>query len=152
PYMVSGGLENGRELYVCRAAVDNVILPGKTWSGLGGCFVAGPSGGETLIKIYQVLAQPPFVTDYNFTYHWTTRPEIIATPCLWDLAVQGGTDGGQPAHPDYHICSRDLWVNGAYVGRHPGRLVGIPPSDWCVVTWGGRSYWAQDWDVLLYAH
>jgi hypothetical protein len=151
PYMVSGGLENGRELYVCRAAVGNVILPGKTWSGLNGCFVA--QGGEMLITPYQVLAQPPFVSDYNFTYHWATRTEMIANPGLWNLAVQGGIEAGSSIYvSDYRICSRDLFVNGAYVGRHPGRLINVPPSDWCVVTWGGQQYYAQDWSVLLYAH
>jgi hypothetical protein len=145
-YMVSGGYENGRELFVCRAAVDTVIFPGKTWDGLGGCFVAA-YGVETLITPYQVLAKPPLVSDY-FVYRWATRTEMITNPGLWYLAVQGGVYSSG----DYHVCSRDLWLNGTYVGRHPGRLVSKPPSDWCEVTWGGQVYWAQDWDILLYAN
>src|SRR5215831_693552 len=63
PYMVSGGLENGRELYVCRAAVLYEMVPGKTWSGLNGCLVAH-NGEEIRVTPYQVLAQPPFVSDF----------------------------------------------------------------------------------------
>ena len=150
--LVVGGLENGRELYVCRAVISDIIQPGKTWAGLNGCFVA--SGvGETLVAPYQVLPQPPFVSDYNFTYRWATRAEMITDPSLWYLAVQGGIyPQGDVYTTDTHICSRDLWVNGAYAGRHPGVLFDRPPGDTCYVTWGGQYYGGQDWNVLLYAH
>jgi hypothetical protein len=152
--MVSGAWENTRDLYVCRAAVGPAIFPGKTWPGLSGCFVAssGPGTEESLITPYQVLPQPPYVSDY-FRYGWYPRSFMIAHPALWYQAVQGGVDpvyGWDMYHADYHICTRDVWVNGAYVGRHPGRLVGQPPSDWCIVTWGGQIYIGQDWYILLY--
>jgi len=149
--LVSGGWENGRELYVCRAVIFNNIQPGKTWTGLNGCFVVS-SNGETLVTPYQVLPQPPFVSDYNFTYRWATRTEIISNPGLWDLAVQGGIYLGSVNNPDTHICSRDLWLNGAYVGRHPGVLFDQPPFDTCYVTWGGQYYGGQDFNILLYSH
>ena len=82
--LVSGGWENGRELYVCRAVIGDIIQPGKTWTGLNGCFVAS-SNGETLVTPYQVLPQPPFVSDYNFTYRWATRTEMITIPASGTL-------------------------------------------------------------------
>src|SRR5262245_14981856 len=87
--LVSGGWENGRELYVCRAVIGDIIQPGKTWTGLNGCFVADYNG-ERLVTPYQVLPQPPFLSDYNFTYRWASRTEMITNPGLWYLAVQGG--------------------------------------------------------------
>lgn len=149
--MVDGGLENGRQLFVCRVAIGNRVFPGKTWDGLGGCFVA--IGGEPLATSYQVLAKPPIVSDY-FVYRWATRTEMIADPSLWYLAVQGGFDSGNANDADYHICSRDLWINGTYVGKHPGRQFGRPPYDYCTVTWGGQAYEAPglDYEILLYAN
>ena len=150
-YMVSGGLENGRELFVCRAAYANKIFPGKTWDGLGGCFVSVET--EPLATAYQVLPKPPIVSDY-FVYRWATRTEMITNPSLWNLAVQGGFDSGNGADSDYHVCRRDLSVNGAYVGKHPGRQFGRPPGDYCAVTWGGQLYETPglDYEILLYAN
>jgi len=105
--MVSGGLENGRELFVCRAAYANKVFPGKTWDGLSGCFVSVET--EPLATSYQVLPK------YYFVYRWATRTEMITNPSLWNLAVQGGFDSGNGADSDYHVCSRDLSVNGASV-------------------------------------
>lgn len=150
-FMVSGGLENGRQLFVCRAVYGTRVWPGKTWDGLGGCFVA--ISGEPLVTSYQVLATPPLVSNY-FTYRWASRSEMITNPGLWYLAIQGGFDGGAGGDPDYHICSRDLFINGTYVGKHPGRQFGRPPYDYCAVTWGGQLYEAPglDYDILLYAN
>jgi hypothetical protein len=125
-------------------------MPGKTWDGLGGCFVF-INGVETLITSYQVLVQPPLVSDY-FTYGWVQRSEMLTNPGLWYLAVQGGFDAGGPDDPDFHICSGALWMNGVYLGTHPGRQNLRPPFDYCLVTWGGQEYWLQDYAILLYAN
>jgi hypothetical protein len=147
--MVSGGVENGRELFVSRAVYGNGLFPGKTWAGLGGCFVA--VAGEPLVTPYQVLVKPPLVSE-EFVYRFATHAELNADGTLWGLAVQGGFSPS--SSPDYLLCTRDLWVNGTYVGRHPGRFIGGPPSlagTLCVVTWGGQSYYETDnWSLLIY--
>src|SRR5262249_147216 len=155
-YMVKGGSENGRDLFVCHAVLGSAelrnsrVVPGKTWDGLGGCFV-GDGNSEILVKPYQVLVQPPLVSDY-FTYRWASRTEMINNPGLWYFAVQGGWGENNYEDPDSHICSFNLWVNGVYVGTHPGRQEGRPPYDWCNVTWGGKEYGWQDYTILLYAY
>jgi len=150
-YMVKGGFENGHDLFVCRAAINNRVYPGKTWDGLGGCFVS--IGNEPLVTPYQVLPTPPIVSD-SLAYRWASRTEMITDPSLWYVAVQGGWGSGTPNDSDYHICSRDLSINGAYVGKHPGRQFGRPPYDYCAVTWGGQIYEAPglDYDILLYLY
>ena len=149
-YMVKGGSENGRDLFVCRAFTADGVLPGKTWDGLGGCFIA-IGGVETLMTQYQVLGQPPLVSNY-FTYRWASRFEMIDNPGLWYVAVQGGFNTGLLYDPDFRICSSVLWVNGVYLGTHPGRQAGKPPNDYCFVTWGGHWYAQQYYDILLYAN
>jgi hypothetical protein len=148
-YMVKGGSENGRDLFVCRAIVGSKIIPGKTWDGLGGCFVSNEF--ETLITPYQVLVQPPLVSDY-FTYRWASRSNMIDNPGLWNFVVQGGFNSGYLYDPDYRICSMNLWVNGVYLGKHPGLQLKKPPFDFCYVTWGGQVYASQDYDILVYVY
>ena len=79
-------------------------------------------------------------------------PVSNANPLVWNLAVQGGFGPG--SSQDYRICTRDLWINGTYVGRHSGRFIGAPPQTngtWCVVTWGGQVYYEDvDWSILIY--
>ena len=146
PYMVGGGLEQGRELFVCRAVADNTLLPGKTWRGLNSCAVTY-GNQEVFVPIFQVLLAPPAVS--KFSYRWAGRNEIVNQPTLMGKAVQGGFGDGQG---ERGICRMTLQINGQFAGVHPGRFTFYTDRSggWCFVSWGGRDYSSNtSWDLLL---
>lgn len=119
---IVGGEERGLLLFVCQAPFKNNLLPGKAFNGM--CNV-GWRGQEISLNNYRVLV--------GRHLDWRkARPGRLP-----EGAVQGGFQRGMPVY----IC------HAAYYGKgvHPGKLEG----NTCVITYGGREYDMDRYEVLV---
>jgi len=127
---VKGGNEQApgsESLYVCRAALNDGIHPGKVRPAFKGCDV--PWGGKELtIADYQVLTGE---------YRWVPATDgSIPTG-----AVLGGRER-PPGAEELFVCRAPFQE-----GVHPGKVRASFKG--CNVSWGGKEHTIGSYDVLV---
>jgi hypothetical protein len=126
---VLGGREHppgSEDLYVCHAAFNNGVHPGKYRPGFGGCNV--PWGGiEHTVQTYQLLTG-------DVAWVSASDGSIPAG------AIKGGQEAA-PAAQALYVC-RANYSNGV----HPGKT--RPEFKGCHISWGGKEINLLTYEVL----
>lgn len=118
---VIGGLENGAPLFICHAAYNNGIHPGKIVAG--NCNISY-AGQEIPMQNYQILVS-------QLPTRW-----VPARAGIPPNAVKGGHENGQPLF----ICQGNY-----HGGMHPGKVVG----NVCDIGYGGREISLPQYRLLV---
>ena len=105
-----GGSEQGRRLYVCRAAYQSGTHPGKL---VGSNCNIGWGGREIVLPNYEILID-------SGSFRWVRGGSVPSN------AVVGGTEPGRTLY----VCRASY--NG---GTHPGKWI----AGRCNIGWGGRE-------------
>jgi len=155
-----GGIERGRNLYVCRASYGGGVHPGKLFGrhcniGWGGREIS-LADYEVLTVSRQVAARPPRTSRpappnpppaYNPPpRHADPAPPSAAGPYEW-VAVRNGrvprnaVSGGSAGGPLFHIC-RASYQGGV----HPGKLY----KGTCYIGWGGKEVPFRDYEAMTH--
>ena len=128
PAAVEGGAEAapGREtLFICRAAFNGGVYPGKVRLGFGSCLIT-VAGEAMKMPTYQVLA--------GVNVSWVDAPgrEVPGRAYL----------AGAINDKKLYICR--VLYNG---GIHPGKL--DIEEGGCSISWGGEEYISAFYDILI---
>jgi hypothetical protein len=120
-----GGREQGGEpLYICRAAYQGGVHPGKVRPGLRGCNI-GWGGAEITVNSYQVLMPAP-----SLQLQWHTAQES-------SLLQVGREPNGAPLY----VCHA-AYEGGVHLGKVRPGLGG------CNIGWGGQEVTVRHYAVL----
>jgi hypothetical protein len=119
----------GTTLFVCRAAFQHGVYPGKV---IGGKCDIGSGGREYTLSPYEMAAAG------RGSYYWG-RPGEAATP------IVGGREGGRPLIicRAEHRSSPDGRTFVSH-GMHSGRVIGSN----CHIGYGGLEFIKSDYEVL----
>lgn len=119
---VVGGGEPGRLFFVCRAAFNKGIHPGKLEDGR--CHIPF-EGRDLALNGYEVLVSKGPLGWVNAGYGEVPSGAIV---------------GGRQLQQTFYICQAEL--NG---GVHPGKLFG----QGCHISWGGKEIELPYYNVLV---